>query len=214
MRSGLKITAAVICTVLSVAILAGWALMIAQYYVSEQAQEESSSVLRETDSPAAPVGMILTDTGVYRLFLEANRLYLGWLDEGLAVETDGTAAPGENGRTYRRVTSKAYSSLQDLQKAFASFFSPETCKRLDSLYLETDGVLYRRQGTAVGGVKPLSARLQVTAKDANTCTLVVESDFGGSRKPEQTEYTLEYLDGNWVFTGSFQGSLWFYNEVQ
>lgn len=148
----------------------------------------------------------LSKKEIVKIFLEANKLYVGWLVPGSDVKLDynDTIGPWNE---YARVVSGKYKSVSALEKAFKKHFSEEIYKeRLNSYYVMKNGKMYGIIGIGEGGdVTPVKYKLVVNKQTGNYCKFTITSYYNIAYEPYDTVYEMKKVNGNWVFINSFLG---------
>lgn len=179
-----------------------------------EAHELSTVAPAETEPPAptetpemAPADLSFQD--ISDLIRDAAKLYCGvFLWQSTVDHNDSIPSGSDQFYDYYRVTEA--DTLDDLRSLCQQHFTREMTETLleTHQWLEQDGKLYVSQSMGIGG--PVTEELAVSFQRTSDTTYAVHligSMFLDTASPltAETDETLEYIDGHWVWNHLFDG---------
>lgn len=150
----------------------------------------------------------LSDEEIKALFIKANDLYVGWLGNAFTPELDWDRKVNVDGTTYVYIVPTQFDSVSALEAELRQIFSEELYReRVAHYYKMIDGEFYGIEALGQGGDMPAdSLTLTVNSAADTDVTFTVTTNWT-YEDPFSRDYHLRLIDGNWIFTDSFVGSM-------
>lgn len=166
----------------------------------ETPTEETSTEKTQPQESATP----LTEAEIKELFLDAHKLFVDWsspVAKYLNVDWDKTTTI--DGVEYFEVIPNEFSSVEELRKEYAKYFSEEIIKEnIDRYYVMHDGKMYGNGVLVEGGEIPATKyELTVKSNTSTECNIIIASYIEDSK--DELNYKLKVIDGKWKFVDVF-----------
>lgn len=184
--------------------------------VSTTAASESTELSTEAESTEeiTTESNILSSDDILDLFTKANDLYVGWVQCGYAPKLDSETViklETDNGsHEYARIIEGKFTSVDELKEELQQYFSAELYEdEVNSLYTMQEDQFYGSVALgAIGDLSPEKLTLTVTSATEKECKFSVTLHWAESSR--DTEYSMQYIEGKWIFIDNFSGNFGLY----
>ncbi len=148
-------------------------------------------------------------------YLEANKIYIGWVCPAFEPEFDESDSVDVNDRKYYRIKNTSSEDIDELKDWLGDYFLPEFYEDyVDSSYVSKDNKLYGAEELGQGGQPTTKVELEIVSNSENKCVFKISTFDAGDDEPSVHEIVLELIDDEWIFT-KFTGIMaLFFGEVK
>lgn len=169
-----------------------------------------------TESTTTPKPVLLTEDEIKEKVLYASQLYVDWIGYGWAVRYDfDQEITGQYGMPYYQVIPTRFATLNDLEKELQNCFVEDVYKEmLEHNYMEKDGKWYVVCTIGQGANYGLKfAELDIVSNTENKCEFTITCYYEETSEKETLQYTLELINGKWIFTEYTGSFIWRSNQT-
>lgn len=169
-----------------------------------------------TESTTTPKPILLTEDKIKEKVLYASQLYVDWIGYGWAVRYDfDSVVTGPYDMPYYQVIPTRFATLNDLEKELQKYFVKDIYKEMfENNYMEKDGKWYVVCTIGQGASYGLKfAELDIVSNTENKCEFTITCHYEETSEKETFKYTLELIDGKWIFTEFGSPFIWRSDET-
>ena len=182
--------------------------------VSGYSEDESvSSSLPDLNVYSAPEVSNLETADIKRIFMEANDMYIRWIEGAAAREIFDTAdAMESDGQTFYRLDTNSFKSTEDLHYVLSQYFDiPVFASAVETKYKDGKNGLYGLSTIGkVDGAVYGKYSISVNYTSVEKCYFTIAGYKEGKTDYSEADFSAEYemiFDGtNWIFTDVFEPS--------
>lgn len=162
-----------------------------------------STTIPTSEPITASKSNLLTETEIKEKVLNASKLYVDWIGYGWAVRYDfDKEITGQYDMPYYQVIPTRFATLNDLEKELQKYFVEDIYKEMfEHNYMEKDGKWYVICTIGQGANYGLKfAELNIVSNTQNKCEFTITCHYHDVNEKETIKYTLELVNGKWIFT--------------
>lgn len=170
---------------------------------TEPITEPITESTTKDETTTAPKLNLLTENEIKEKVLYASQLYVDWIGYGWAVRYDfDSVITGRYDMPYYEVIPTRFATLNDLEKELQKCFVEDVYKEMfEHNYIMKDGKWYVICTIGQGANYGLKyADLNIISNTENKCEFTITCHYHDVSEKETIKYTLELVNGKWIFT--------------
>lgn len=159
---------------------------------------------------------LLTENEIKEKVIYASQLYVDWVGYGWAVRYDfDSVITGQYDMPYYEVIPTRFATLNDLEKELQKCFVEDVYKEMfEHNYMQKDGKWYVVCTIGQGASYGLKyADLNIISNTENKCEFTITCHYHDVSEKETIKYTLELINGKWIFTEYTGSFIWRSDET-